>query len=444
MKEVMVSLWILLLLSNAAAFDLETVEKDSHEGLSKIFGEAKQVQKWTEQLKKEKSALTEEVSSLNEEREKLNKENGNLKEENSNLKEDNRKLNQENIHLETNVNTMREQNSTLTTSVLNLQKDEHNLKEKNKQRDTEVKQLEQDEKKLNDKVTTLRTSVSKLQNEKNNLDPEVKQLEKEKKKLNDEVNDLKETSKTLDDENAKVLEHNQKLKSKNKELIKEIVSSYGQSQENIIISVVIAWIISLSMSASWNVKQYMNAKSESEGQEKKKKRKDDLSLFSDDEDDNEEEYTSKNQPGFEEDKENAQLSGTGGTEEANSRIQLRFEEQNTRNQTKVVEYFENLKQKFALALDLQTEWQNMTVGETKKWDLWHLTKDDLLVVTRISMERTVNKEKLPAVTVSLKQGKGSVPPVFIHTLRKTKKKTRALSPPIVQMAFGSLDSWTGE
>ena len=99
-----------------------------------------------------------------------------------------------------------------------------------------------------------------------------------------------------------------------------------------------------------------------------------------------------------------------------------------RNQTNVVEYFENLKKKFALALDLQTEWERM------KWELWDITEDELLVVTRIWMERTVNKQKLP-----LKQGKGSVAPAFIHTL----KKTGALNPPIVQRAFGSLDSWSG-
>ena len=109
-----------------------------------------------------------------------------------------------------------------------------------------------------------------------------------------------------------------------------------------------------------------------------------------------------------------------------------------RNQTNVVEYFENLKKKFALALDLQTEWERMKVGQSKKWELWNVTEDELLVVTRIWMERTVNKQKLP-----LKQGKGSVAPAFIHTLKKTKKKTGALNPPIVQRAFGSLDSWSG-
>ena len=387
----MVSLWILLLLSNvniAAALDLETRVQRVQELTNKQ-------QELSEQLKVEFSAITHEVS-------------------------------------------------TLTTSASDLQNKENILKAKNEQLDANVKQLEQDKKKLDDKVTTLTTSVSDLQKDEQNLkeknkqrDTEVKQLEEEKKRLNDEVTAAEKTSKILKDENSKAREHNQKLKDEDKELIQEIIFSHGQSQNNII-SVLIASII---MSASLNVKQYMKAKSEEgEGQEKKTKRKDDLSLFSDDEEDNGEESASVNQPGFEEDKENVQRR----SEEANSKTQLKFAKEKIRNMTKVVEYLENLKQEFTLTLDLYIEWQNMTVGESRKWDLWHLSEDDLLVVTRISMERTVNEEMLPAVTVSLKQGKGSVPPAFIHTLRKTKKKTRALNPPIVQRAFGSLDSWTGE
>ena len=436
----MVSLWILLLLSNvniAAALDRETrvqrvqeLSEQLKNGFEDGLNFLDNMLSTSRQLKNEISALADEGSTLTTSVSDLQKDEHNLNTEVKQLEIEKNRLNDEVKTAERNskilkdeVSNLEEKNSTLTTSVSDLQNKEKRLKDQVTTAEKTSKILKDEVSNLEEKSSTLTTSVSDLQNN--------------EKRLNDEVTTAEKNSKILKDENNKAREHTQKLKDGDKELIQEIIASHGQSQ-NIVISVLIASII---MSASLNVKQYMNAKSEeSEGQEKKKKRKEDLSLFSDDEDDNGEESASKNQPGFGEDKENVQRR----SEEANSTIKLRFAEQKITNMTKAVEYLENLKQKFTLALDLQMEWQNMTVGESRKWDLWHLSEDDLLVVTRISMERTVNKEMLPAVTVSLKQGKGSVPPAFIHTLRKTKKKTGALNPPIVQRAFGSLGRWTGE
>ena len=204
-----------------------------------------------------------------------------------------------------------------------------------------------------------------------------------------------------------------------KELIQEIISSHGQKHKNSVDH----RFLDVCRFEPETIHEGQIRGSRGTKKIRKKERKDDLSLLSDDKDDNEEECTSTIWRGHR--KSAAQWQFNDPTQI----WRAKHEEPDERSW---------ILWEFEEEVCLGTWPADRVVCESKKWELWDITEDELLVVTRIWMERTVNKQKLP-----LKQGKGSVAPAFIHTLKKTKKKTGALNPPIVQRAFGSLDSWSG-
>lgn len=100
---------------------------------------------------------------------------------------------------------------------------------------------------------------------------------------------------------------------------------------------------------------------------------------------------------------------------------LEFNEHHMKDQTKVTDYFDILDDRFALILNLKTEWDQMAQGEQRSFALWNTVADELLlVVTRLSVTRSVS-EGIPSVSVNLAQASRVVTVTQLENIKRTTK-----------------------